>query len=141
MTTQYYNANPQLKSAGVQIEYTQDNILEYAKCKNDPIYFIKNYVKIISLDHGLIPFKLYDYQIRFIEALHNNRRVIGMFPRQHGKCLQLNTKVKLKQKSTNRIVEVTLGEFYDWQYFVKHGTPQDIADLRQMQIGRSLEAF
>ena len=137
MPTQYYNANPQLKSAGVQIEYTQDNIVEYAKCKNDPIYFIKNYVKIISLDHGLIPFTLYDYQIRFIEALHNNRRVIRMFPRQHGKCLSLNTKVNLKQKSTNKIVEVTLGEFYEWQRFVKHGTPEDIIKMQQMQNNRT----
>ena len=133
MASVYYNANPQLKSAGVQIEYTQDNVLEYAKCKADPIYFIKNYVKIISLDHGLIPFTLYDYQSRFIESMHNNRRCIGMFPRQHGKCLQLNTKVKKKKKSTNKIVEVTLGEFYEWQRFVKYGTAEDIIKMQQMQ--------
>lgn len=85
MASVYYNANPQLKSAGVPIEYTQDQLQEYAKCKRDPIYFIKTYVKIISLDHGLVPFTLYDYQVRFIESMHNNRRCIGMFPRQHGK--------------------------------------------------------
>lgn len=85
MATTFYNANPNLKAAGVPVEYTKEQLSEYAKCAKDPIYFIKTYVKIISLDHGLVPFTLYDYQIRFIDALHNNRRVIGMFPRQHGK--------------------------------------------------------
>lgn len=85
MPTTFYNANPRLKAAGVQIPYTPESLQEYIKCKEDPIYFIKTYVKIISLDKGLINFELYDYQIRFITSLHENRRVLGMFPRQHGK--------------------------------------------------------
>lgn len=85
MATTFYNANPNLKSAGVVIEWTPETLSEYARCKEDPIYFITNYIKIISLDHGIITFKLYDYQVRFIRALHENRRVIGMLPRQMGK--------------------------------------------------------
>lgn len=85
MATQFYNANPNLKSAGVVIEYTAHTLSEYAKCKEDPIYFIKNYIKIISLDRGIINFELYDYQVKFIRALHENRRVIGLLPRQMGK--------------------------------------------------------
>lgn len=85
MATTFYNANPRLKAAGVPVPYTPEDLQEYIKCKEDPIYFIKNYIKIISLDKGLIPFELYDYQIKFILELHNSRRILGMFPRQHGK--------------------------------------------------------
>jgi len=85
MASNVYLNNPNLKAAGVKIPYTPDNLQEYIKCKEDPIYFIKKYIKIISLDFGLIPFELYEYQIKFITALHENRRVLGMFPRQHGK--------------------------------------------------------
>lgn len=80
-----YLGNQNLKEANEVTEFTKDNVAEYAKCMKDPIYFITKYVKIISLDHGLIPFKLFEYQIKFINEIHNNRRVIGLFPRQHGK--------------------------------------------------------
>ena len=36
--------------------------LEYQKCMQDPAYFARTYVKIISLDEGLVPFDLYPYQ-------------------------------------------------------------------------------
>lgn len=80
-----YNGNPNLKPFGIPISYTQEQLIEYVKCKNDPIYFIKRHCKIVSLDHGLVNFDLYGYQIKFIESLHNNRHVISMQPRQHGK--------------------------------------------------------
>lgn len=81
----FYNANPLLKAANVNVPFTEEQIQEYIKCKNDPIYFITNYVKIISLDHGLIPFKLFGYQEKFITTIHEENRVISMQPRQHGK--------------------------------------------------------
>lgn len=85
MDHSFYRGIPTLKNINVTVDYTKEHILEFEKCSQDPIYFIKTYVKIISLDHGLIPFKLYDYQVKFIEAMHNNRRVISMQPRQSGK--------------------------------------------------------
>ena len=81
----YYLSNPLLKAANVNVQFTQEQIQEYIKCKDDPIYFIKTYVKIISLDHGLIPFNLYTYQEKFIRSIHEENRVISMQPRQHGK--------------------------------------------------------
>lgn len=80
-----YLGNQNLKQATETVEFTKENIAEYAKCMKDPVYFIRNYVKIISLDEGLIPFRLFEFQERFVLALHENRRIIGMFPRQHGK--------------------------------------------------------
>ena len=80
-----YRANPLLKRCGVQIEFTQDQIEEYLKCAQNPIYFIENYVKIIHVDRGVIPFKLYDFQKKMIETIDSNRRVVGRIGRQSGK--------------------------------------------------------
>lgn len=82
---QYYLNNQNLKGCGAKIGYTKEEFEEYIKCKLDPIYFIKNHCKIVSLDKGLIPFNLYEYQENFINAIHNNRKVISMQPRQMGK--------------------------------------------------------
>ena len=54
-----YLGNPNLKRANVQQNWTKKQLQEYTKCMEDPLYFIQNYVKIISLDEGLVPFKMY----------------------------------------------------------------------------------
>ena len=46
---------------------------EYIKCANDPVYFCCKYVKVKTLDKGVMPFKLYDYQERFVKTIHENR--------------------------------------------------------------------
>ena len=132
----FYLNNSNLKAKNVSISYTQEQVEEYLRCRNDPVYFIKNYCKIVSLDQGLINFNLYNYQIRFINAIHKNNRVISMQPRQMGKCLSINTKVKLKQKSTNEIFECTLGEFYAWQKF-RQSLPEDLQALQDQFSGES----
>lgn len=80
-----YNSNSNLKAAGVTVEFTPENIREYMKCSADPIYFIENYCQIVTLDHGLQPFKLYECQRNKVNVIHNNRRVILMEGRQQGK--------------------------------------------------------
>lgn len=80
-----YLGNPNLKQVGEQIEFTQDTVIEYARCAKDPIYFLENYGKIVALGQGVIPFKLFVYQKRIIKALQENRKVIGRIGRQMGK--------------------------------------------------------
>jgi hypothetical protein len=80
-----YLGNANLKSAGVNINFSPEQIEEYMKCANDPLYFISNYVKIVSLDKGLVPFEPYDFQEEMIESVHKNRFVIMKCPRQSGK--------------------------------------------------------
>ena len=80
-----YNGNPNLKRAGEKIEFTKENVEEWIKCKEDPVYFINTYCKIVSLDEGLVDFKTFSYQDRTINEVHNNRKAIVMFPRQMGK--------------------------------------------------------
>ena len=55
--SEVYLGNPNLKKANTPIEFTQENILEFLKCKDDPVYFANNHIKIVSLDDGLVPFK------------------------------------------------------------------------------------
>ncbi len=85
MSDQVYLGNPNLKKANTAHEFTQEQIIEFVKCKEDPVYFAKNYLKIVSLDHGLVPFSLYDFQEKLIERFHKNRFNICKMPRQTGK--------------------------------------------------------
>ena len=83
----HYLGNIQVKRDGVQQEWTQHQVLEYARCMKDPAYFARNYVKIISLDQGLVNFNLYPYQEKMFEHFNNNRFSIVLACRQSGKSI------------------------------------------------------
>ena len=80
-----YLGNPLLKKANVKQEFTKEQILEFVACKNDPVYFAKQHVKIVSLDEGLVTFQPYDFQEELIKRFHANRFNICKMPRQTGK--------------------------------------------------------
>lgn len=80
-----YNGNPNLKRAGVNVNWTPEMVQEMIKCAQDVVYFVKNYVKIVNVDRGLIPFEPYDYQVEMLEAMANNRYNIIATSRQAGK--------------------------------------------------------
>lgn len=80
-----YLGNENIKGSNVKVPFTQEQVDEYIKCSEDPIYFIKNYVKIVNLDEGLVNFEMYDFQQDLIETVHNNRFTVAKLPRQTGK--------------------------------------------------------
>ena len=80
-----YNGNANLKRSKQNIEWTPDLVEEYLKCSKDPVYFVEEYMKIISIDKGLISFKLYDYQKEMIASMADNRFTIIATARQAGK--------------------------------------------------------
>ena len=80
-----YLGNPNLKKANTAIEFTEEQIVEFVKCKQDPVYFAQKYVKIVTLDHGLQPFKMYPFQEKLIRNFHDHRFNICKMPRQTGK--------------------------------------------------------
>jgi len=85
MTEQVYLGNPNLKRANVAQSWTKEELQEYQRCMEDPLYFIQNYVRIVSLDEGLVPFKMYDFQKEMVGTFHSNRFTICKLPRQSGK--------------------------------------------------------
>lgn len=80
-----YRDNPLLKKAGVQVSYTQEEVEEFIRCSKDPIHFIRNYIKIVNVDLGLVNFNMWDFQEEMIKTFHENRFVITKCPRQVGK--------------------------------------------------------
>ena len=80
-----YLGNPKLKRSGVQVEYTNEQLIEITRCIKDPVYFIKNYVKIVNVDLGLIPFDMWDFQVEMVRGFHSQRFSIAKMPRQVGK--------------------------------------------------------
>lgn len=80
-----YLGNPKLKRSGVEFQYTQEQLVEITKCIKDPVYFIKNYVKIVNVDRGLIPFETWPFQEEMVKGFHINRFSIAKMPRQVGK--------------------------------------------------------
>lgn len=114
-STIYYNGNTKLKKAGVRQVMTVFEQQEFVKCKFDVIYFIKNYVQIISLDEGVVPFHLFPYQEKMIRHMENNRFSIFMTSRQMGKCVSPLSMVRLRNKLTGEVHDTTIGDFYSMQ--------------------------
>jgi hypothetical protein len=85
MSTDAYLGNPNLKKVNTPVEFTQEQIVEYQKCAKNPLYFMEKYIKIVSLDEGLVPFNMYNFQKKIVDTIHNNRFTICKLPRQSGK--------------------------------------------------------
>jgi hypothetical protein len=84
-----YLGNPLLKGAYVKQEFSKEQLAEYIKCSEDPIYFIETYIKVVTIDEGLMPFALYDFQKDIARSVFDNRFTICKIPRQSGKTATL----------------------------------------------------
>ena len=80
-----YLGNPLLKSAYIQQDWTEEQVGEYIRCQQDPLHFVREHIKIVSVDEGLIDFDVRDYQKDMIDRFHNERFVICKMARQSGK--------------------------------------------------------
>ena len=85
MAVKTYLGNPNLKASGVIHQYTKEQVQEYMKCAKDVEYFARNYIKIVNVDHGLIPFNMWDFQAKMLKTFQENRFSICKLPRQVGK--------------------------------------------------------
>ena len=82
-----YLGNPNVKRDGIVQQWDKEQVQEYAKCMNDPVHFAENYCKVISLDKGLVPFKLYPYQRKMFNQFKENRFNVVLACRQSGKSI------------------------------------------------------
>ena len=80
-----YLSNPNLKRANTSIQFTEEQIIEFLRCKEDPVYFAKKYIKIVNVDDGLVQFEMWPFQERLVKNFHKNRFNICKMPRQVGK--------------------------------------------------------
>lgn len=110
---EYYRDNINLKRPGVQYEFTKEQIDEYLKCAEDPVHFVKNYMKIISLDRGIVLFDMYPFQEKMVKTFHENKYTICRIGRQSGKCLSYKSMTCVKNKKTGEILEISIGDFFE----------------------------
>lgn len=113
MSVEGYRNNTLLKKVNQQIEFTEEQIQEYVKCSQDPIYFIENYVKIVTLDEGLTQFKMWDFQKDMINLFNKERFSITKIFRQAGKCFDNHSHLRLRNKTTGEIKEIPIGVFFE----------------------------
>ena len=85
VTQDIYLGNPNLKKANVPTNFSPKQVKEFIKCSQDPVHFIQKYIKIVSLDKGLVPFDMYDFQVDMVRKFDEDRFNIAKLPRQSGK--------------------------------------------------------
>jgi len=85
LTQDIYLGNPNLKKANVPTNFSPKQVKEFIKCSQDPVHFIQKYIKIVSLDKGLVPFDMYDFQVDMVKKFDKDRFNIAKLPRQSGK--------------------------------------------------------
>ncbi len=107
-----YDGNILLRPVNTKIFLTEEAEAEIEKCKNDMFYFFETYCKIHTQDGGKVLVQLRPYQKEFLDLIHNNRRVIGLLARQVGKCVEKKSLIKVRNKRTGVIEDITIEDFH-----------------------------
>lgn len=100
-----------IKRANVEVEFDAKKARELMRSAQDPIYFIKNFVKIRHPTLGIVPFELYPYQEELIKMIHENRWSIILSARQTGKCCFFATTINIRKAKTSFFPKLMLGFF------------------------------
>lgn len=108
-----FNGNDNVVKPNIQQSFDDHQMAELAKCAADPIYFIETYCKIVSLDKGIIPFKMYEPFKHYVRTVHNNRFVLLQSGRQMGKCTGKDTNYTVRNKITGEVRNVRAKEFHE----------------------------
>lgn len=123
---QCYKGNQNLRGPKVEIPLSLYKQRERLRAKKDIIYFAEKFVKIVSVDDGTVPFKMYDYQKKMVQHIADNRYTVIKCCRQSGKCVDPNTVVRIRSKITGEVEEITIGELYQRQ---KMELERELAEL------------
>lgn len=114
-----YLNDPKLRAINVKEHLEQWEITEFQKCKLSPKYFIENYC-ILFTEKGTTKFNLFPCQKKTIDIIDNDRFTIILAPRQSGKCVKSNTKIKVRNKKTGVIEKISIGEFHNKNKSLPH---------------------
>lgn len=104
------------KKPNQETEFTPEQLQELKKCASDPVHFIKNYIKVQHPKKGSIPFDLYPFQEKMVDAFQNKRFNINLLPRQSGKCVSENTSINTFRKPKTKFKKFLLKVFYRKTY-------------------------
>lgn len=97
--------------------WTEHQISEIARCLNPltgPVHYLSNYFYIQHPVRGQVLYQPYDYQRRLLDVYHRYRYSISMLPRQSGKCVTGDTRVRVKHSITGKCYQIPLGEFHSY---------------------------
>ena len=113
-----YFGKPNLRGEGETYEFTNDRLEEYFKCAEDIVYFAEKYYYIVNIDEGKHKINLYDFQKKSLkvfcsDSVDGKKNTIILMPRQMGKCLCGDTFIKIKNRKTGEINELSILEFYE----------------------------
>lgn len=103
--------NNYVKKPSEERDWTQEELEELRKCATDITYFLKH-IKIVTLDKGRQRFKPFQYQKEMIKMFSENPYNIVLSSRQSGKCSVYKTKIIVKNKETNEIEEISIGDLF-----------------------------
>ena len=145
-----------IKPANYQQGYTQDQMIEWAKCARDPIYFITTYVMIQHPKRGAIPFALFDYQKNLIRVYHENIRTVALMSRQSGKsttaagfllwwaCFKDKQDILILSKDHAGAKEIMERIWYAYEelpWFLKPGVKTNQVHRKDFDNGSKIKAF
>lgn len=94
-------------------EYTEQQIREVQRCKKSVNYFVRNYVKIVHQDKGVVTFEPYEYQVDLLDKFQKHRFNVCLLSRQSGKCLLGESNITVRNKETGEERTITMEEFYN----------------------------
>lgn len=132
--SQVLTDNTLIKKAHVELEYTPEQSVELYRCRKDPVYFIENYTRIISVDDGLVPFKMYPYQKKMVEMYAKNKRCITATLRQAGKCVFASTTVTIFKDGQRK--DVPISEVFDSGDYIA-----DLSDDKFVQMSATKDVL
>ena len=108
----FYMKNTKLLKPELVYKRTKEEIEDYIKCKQDPVYFASKCY--LMTPEGLQPCVLRDYQIAYLRHLQKNRFSIFLSCRQSGKTLSMLSKINIKinKHESNNCPQVSKINYY-----------------------------
>lgn len=110
-----YMGLPNIKRANIKTNYTREMVKEWKKCRDDIIYFAETYCAITHIDYGTIKVQLRDYQRDMLKIMHAKRMTVCNLSRQLGKCVTGDTLIKIRNKKTGEVKEISIEDFHKIQ--------------------------
>jgi len=108
----FYQGNENILRKDALFKWTDDMKAELRLCVKSILHFAESHFYIITED-GKKKIELYKYQKNLLKAFKNERFNVVLSSRQSGKCLANNILIKIKNKKTGEIEEITIEEFYN----------------------------